>query len=447
MVGRSFRLMLTGVMLTIAAAPAGARALERPSIVVVTVDALRADRVSAYGYERPTTPSIDRILSRGVRFTAAHTVEPLTAPSLTSMLTSLPPEDHGTTRNGLRMAPGLGSLPKLLAKLGWRTAAFVGNWTLKDNLTGLGEHFEEYEGVFSRRRWFGLFNREATAEDLTDAALEWVRGEQAQRGAAPFFLWVHYVEPHAPYRYHSEEGARLGISENAGRSGRYDTEVAAADHQLGRLLDQLHKLVPAERLMVVVGADHGESLGEHGYWGHGRHLYEPTLWIPMGLSWPGHVEARTSDAPALITDLAPTVLGLMGVPVPGAFTGRDWSAPLLGGPAGGSDRLVCVQAHKGAVKLRHESDRARSQGLLEVGAVRGHLKELYRLEPGAVSRYDLKADPRETHDLAPVGAAPSRDLEVCIGTILEGLGRADELGAGVLDQDSVQRLKSLGYLE
>ncbi len=438
--------ILTGLMV-VAAASAWARPLERPSVVFVTVDALRADRVSAYGYERPTTPNIDRLLSQGVRFTAAHTVEPLTAPALTSMVTGLPPEDHGSTRNGLRMAPGLDSLPKELARLGWKTAAFVGNWTLKDHLTGLAEHFDDYEGVFSRRRWFGLFNREATAGDLTDAALEWVRSEQEQAGSPPFFLWVHYVEPHAPYRYQEQEGKRLGIPENADRSARYDTEVATADRELGRLLGELRKLIPEKRLLVVFSADHGESLGEHDYWGHGRHLYEPTLWIPMGLAWPGHVAPRTSDAPAVITDLAPTVLGLIGIPTPDAFTGRDWSGMLRGGAEQGADRLVCVQAHKGAVKLRHESDRARSQGLLEIGALRGRHKELYRLGPGSVASYDLDKDPGELTDLTPGEGHPSKDLQICIGTILDGLGRADELGATVLDKGSVEQLKSLGYLQ
>src|SRR6185295_11892589 len=115
---------------------------ERPNVLLLTVDTLRADRLSGLGYGRPTSPHIDRLLREGVSFRAARTVEPLTTPSLTSMLTSREPHSHGATRNGLRLRPGLASLPTLLRAAGYDTAAFVGNWTLRHKLSGLGEHFE-----------------------------------------------------------------------------------------------------------------------------------------------------------------------------------------------------------------------------------------------------------------------------------------------------------------
>ena len=120
---------------------------KKPNVVLITVDTLRADRISGYGYERPTSPHIDRLIADGVRFEEARTIEPLTSPALCSIVTSLYPHEHGSSRNGLRMRQGLPSLPKTLQAHGYRTAAFVGNWTLRDKLSGLAEHFEEFEEV------------------------------------------------------------------------------------------------------------------------------------------------------------------------------------------------------------------------------------------------------------------------------------------------------------
>ena len=161
---------------TFAFAGGSARAADPPYVLLVTVDTLRADRLSSYGYGRPTSPNIDALLERGLRFSRARTVEPLTNPALASMLTGIEPHRHGASRNGLRVEQGLESLPKILARNGWLTAAFVSNWTLKDNVSRLGEHFEEYGEVFTRRRWLGLLNAEATATDVTDEALEHLEG-------------------------------------------------------------------------------------------------------------------------------------------------------------------------------------------------------------------------------------------------------------------------------
>ncbi|HSM14967.1 MAG TPA: sulfatase-like hydrolase/transferase, partial [Thermoanaerobaculia bacterium] len=125
--------------------------LERaPDVLLVTVDTLRADHLSVAGYERPTTPNLDRLLGSGVRFEVARAVEPLTNPSLTSLLSSLPPHRHGATRNGIPARPDLVSLPGILERRGYATAAILGNWTLRDELSGLARHFETYRVIESR---------------------------------------------------------------------------------------------------------------------------------------------------------------------------------------------------------------------------------------------------------------------------------------------------------
>lgn len=427
---------------------ASVAAAERPrAVVIVTVDALRADRLSAYGYSRNTSPAVDALLDEGVRFDAARTVEPLTGPSMCTMITGVEPQEHAATRNGLRIREGLDSLPKVLAGHGWKTAAFVSNWTLKDNLTRLGEHFDHYGEVFTRRRWFGLLNSEASADDVTDGALEWVADHTKADSPSPFLMWVHYVEPHAPYRFHAEYADRLGITDkDPKRSDRYDTEVAMVDSAIGRLIDGIEDRVAADEIIVVFAADHGESLGEHDYWGHGRYLYEPSLRIPLGMRWKGTVEQRVIGRQATLLDVAPTVLDLLGFDRPETFTGVSWAEAVRGG-ALPAERSICYQAHKGAVHGEHDDDRKRSKGLLSVGVVREDRKEILRVKNNTHMLFDLATDPAEVTNLVTENGPPSDELLECLGTISEGLGALDRLTAKKLDDETIEQLKALGYIE
>jgi arylsulfatase A-like enzyme len=422
-------------------------AAEPPSILLVTVDALRVDRLSSYGYDRPTSPNIDSLLASGARFTNARTPEPLTNPAICSMVTGVPPHRHGASRNGLRMKEGLDSLSKILSHNGWRTAAFVSNWTLKDKITRLGEHFDHYEGVFNRKRWYGLLNSEATADHVTEVVIDWVDDHLDDNPDQPFLAWVHYIEPHDPYRFQKAHAARLGIrGANPSRSDRYDTEVAEVDHAIGTLLSWFGERVPTDDLIVFFAADHGESLGEHDYWGHGRFLYEPSLAIPMGFSWPGRIRPGTIDAQAQLLDVAPTVLELVGLPVADDFDGFSW-APVFGGDDQPANRSICFQAHRGAVQGAPESEMARSMGLLSVGRVVGHHKEIMRLKNHSYKAFDLANDPDELRSLAGGGQGPSTELLQCVGEIAAGLGSLDQLKPRKLDDETVEQLRALGYLE
>lgn len=422
------------------------QAQRKPSVLVITVDALRADRLSYNGYQRPTSPAIDELASHGARFSQASTLEPLTAPSMVTMLTSRPPHRHGATRNGLQMEDGLQSLPRVLGAHGWATAAFVGNWTLRDKTLGLGDHFDHYEAVLNRKRWLGLINGEATGEDLTEAAVDWL--DDHLDAGRPVLLWAHYVEPHAPYRFQSEWADRLGISRrSASRADRYDTEVAAADHWVGRLLAEVRDRIPTEDLIVVFAADHGESLGEHGYWGHGRFLYQQTVHVPMVISWPGHVPPQAIDDPAALVDIAPSVLGLLGLDPEPTFEGLDWSPKIRGGTVETAHRGLCIQAHKGAIHVKHDSDRARSVGLLRVGFIQDRRKLVLDIGSGDLEIYDLRTDPGERVDLGRDDGHPSDELLECVGDVTHGLGALDRLAATDLDDESVEQLRALGYLE
>ena len=436
------------VLLTLLSPISSVSAVSRPSVVVITVDALRADHLGSYGYARSTSPNIDRLMSEGLRFERAWTPEPLTGPAMCSMVTGLEPHVHGATRNGLRMQPGLSSLPKTLAENGWKTAAFVGTWTLKNNLTLLGEHFETYGERLERRRWFGILNSEATCEDVTDDALEWLREERKEGPEKPFFLWVHYIEPHAPYRFHEEYADRLGVNDDKlEKKDRYDTEIAAVDESIARLLAGVRQAVDEKDLLVVFTADHGESLGEHNYWGHGRYLYEPSLRIPLGIIWKGVIPEGSVSSQATLLDLMPTILDLVGVDVPVDLPGASW-AKTIHGAGELAERVGCYQAHRGAVHGgTHDEDRKRSKGLLWVGVIDGDLKEIVKVGRQVIQIYDLATDPGELDTLAPVDAKSSDELTACLARVAEGLGSLDQLATQKLDHETVEKLRALGYLE
>jgi arylsulfatase A-like enzyme len=260
---------------------------------------------------------------------------------------------------------------------------------------------------------------------------------------------VHYVEPHAPYRLQEEFAARLGVpaSEAASRSDRYDTEIAFVDREVGRLLAALDRVEPGDNNLVLFTSDHGESLGEHGYWGHGRNAFDPNLRIPLGLAWPGKVPAGlTISEPALITDLAPTVLGLLGLPAPAALTGYDWSAVISERAPVSGERVTSFQAHKGAVLGHGEGGNARAGGLLEVAVLKQGRKEILRLS-GARRLFDLRNDPRESKNLAAGDARPSPALADWLSRVQQGLKSLGNLPAAELDPESIERLKALGYID
>jgi arylsulfatase A-like enzyme len=417
-----------------------------PNVLLVTVDTLRADRLSSYGYRRPTTPHIDRLLAGGVRFAQARTVEPLTNPALASLLTSSYPHEHGATRNGLRLRPGVPSLGRVLGQRGFRTAAFVGNWTLRDEISGLAEHFETYRQITSRRRWL-VVKGEATADDLTAAALEWLAALRRDSADRPFLLWVHYVEPHAPYRTQTQFVRRLGYPEKRelGAAQRYDTEVAFVDAAIGGLLAGVGRLAGGDTMVAFAG-DHGESLGEHGYWGHGRHLYENNLRVPMGIAWEGKLAPAVIAAPASLLDVAPTVLGLMGYPALRDTRGFDWT-PVLRGRASPPSRPGYFQAHRGAVQSVEDGRRARRRGLLEVALLVDGRKETLRLRAGERLLVDVHADPGDQRNLADHRSTPSSQLLRWRQLVEQGLLSADKLPPPAIDRETEEQLRALGYTD
>ena len=421
-----------------------------PNILLVTVDTLRTDRMSSYGHERLTSPHIDELLASGARFAQARTPVPLTGPAMASVMTSLPPHEHGATRNGIGMRSQLVTFTDILQRRGYRTAAFVGNWTLKPGLVGLAEHFETYEALLDRKRWFGLMKREATADDLNEAALSWLEDQVEDGLNRPLFLWIHYVEPHAPYELHREYVEQIGVKVGGSLlspRNRYDSEIAFVDDRVGGFVKRTKELLRDAKPLVVFASDHGESLGEHAYWGHGRHLYEVTLHVPMGIAWPGRIAPQTVDAPAMLQDLAPTVLSLIGLPVPGHFQGFDWSSVLAGEEASPAERVTWHQAHRASIQPRESVEKIRERGLLAVGRVSAGKKEIYRVETSRHRIFSLAEDPGERNNTVGERTPPSRELQAWLRDVQQALVRADELPPPSLTDEDLDALRALGYID
>src|SRR6266571_7281903 len=248
-------IFLLTTMMSDAACRAGASRSsppDRPNVLLVTIDTLRADHVGCYGYKAASTPTIDALAKRGVRFETALAHAPLTGPSHASILTGRIPPGHGFRNNsGFTLSPRVKTAAEDFRQRGYRTAAFVSGFPL-DRRFGFDRGFETYDDHLPRgndRRRTPYVER--TADRTTEAALRWMDGARA--GAAPFFLWVHYYDPHAPYEPPADLLARFP-------SSPYDGEIAFVDAQLGRLLRRLEERSP--RTVVLVTADHGEALGE-----------------------------------------------------------------------------------------------------------------------------------------------------------------------------------------
>lgn len=268
----------------------GATAAHRPDVVLVTVDTLRPDALG-WVAGRNQTPVLDRLAATGAAFPAAVSPAPVTLPSHASMLTGLEPLRHGAVDNGRPLPAEIPVLAERLRRAGWRTAAFVSGAPLTRPF-GLDRGFDVYDDRLPHR---GIERR---AADTAAAAVEWL-GRQTQ---SPVFMWVHFFDPHDPYE-------AAGPPSASAREA-YEAEVRAVDTALAPLLG-LPRLADA---LVVMAADHGEGLGEHGEMTHGLFVYESTIAVPLVLRWPERIKPGRSSAPVRLVDITPTVLDLLALP-------------------------------------------------------------------------------------------------------------------------------------
>ncbi len=390
-----------------------------PNLVLVTIDTLRADRVGAYGYARASTPVLDGLAREGVRFSRAQAAVPLTGPSHATILTGLYPPVHGVRDNvAFPLDPRHTTLAARLKARGYRTAAFVGAYPVAKDF-GFGQGFDHFdEALHAGAAGEGA---ERPGNEVADAAVRWLEGERR----APFFAWVHFYDPHAPYE-------PPGAYAETYRDRPYDGEVAFADSQLGRVLEGLEAAGRGRDTVVAVLADHGEGLGDHGEATHSVLVYESTLHIPLILRGPDLPAGRVVDERVGTVDLVPTLLALLGVPRPEGLTGRDLSPSWRGG------RLPREPLYAESLFAR-----------LNCGwsSLRTWTDGDFKLIAGADQElYDLARDPSETRNLASQEQARVLSLA---GSLRAALGRMTPQGDAArpvaLSPEQEERLRSLGY--
>jgi arylsulfatase A-like enzyme/Tfp pilus assembly protein PilF len=389
------------------------------NVLLVTIDTLRADALSAYGGPAQT-PNLDRLAGRGARFTFAHSHTVVTLPSHTSILSGLLPYEHGMRDNsGFRVRPGTATLATRLKARGFATGAFVGGFPLTKRF-GLTPGFDVYDDQMPETRGaIEISMPERRADIVVSRALDWMGRQTTQ-----FFEWVHVFDPHSPYRPPADFAAQYA-------SQPYYGEVAFVDRALGPLFDRLSSL--SRPTLVIVTADHGESLGEHGELTHGMFAYEATIHVPLIVA---RVDPRASAAPSGVVvdspvrhiDIVPTVLEAVGADPDPKLLGASLRTA-IGGAAG--DRPSYFESM--------------TYNLVRGWApLRGVLSERNKyIDLPIPELYDLRADPKEAQNLA----SAQRDRLQVLTNLLRTYNVAPPNRPGQETAEAAAALRSLGYVQ
>ena len=395
------------------------------NVLLVSIDTLRPDHLGAYGDPAAQTPIIDALARRGVRFTNASTVTPLTLPAHTSLLTGTFPAWHGVRDNGgFYVSDDQTTLAEVLKARGYRTGGFVGAFVL-DGRWGIAQGFDRYFDDFdlSKYEGRGLDAVQRPGAEVVDRAIAWL-DEDRQR---PFFAWVHLYDPHTPYDAPEPFRSRFPAT----LTGAYDAEIASADAQVGRLLARLEASGQLDSTLVVLLGDHGESLGEHQEQTHGFFVYDATVRIPLLVAGPG-VPVRQVDDVVRIVDVMPTVLDALGVPPPKPVQGRSLR-PLWNG-----ERLDLMAFAETFYPRYHYG----WSDLQTIADGRYKLIAAPRRE-----LYDLREDPGETRDIAAANAARADALERGLHDMLGRLASKEpQKTPQPMDPEAEERLRALGYV-
>lgn len=385
------------------------------NVLIVTLDTTRADLLAAYGSNKVETPALDRLSREGVVFEQATSPVPLTLPAHASLFTGLLPPHHGVRDNvDSPLGDSYTTLAEVLRENGARTAAFVGS-AVVDGRRGLAQGFDIYsDGQHGNRN--PRLRRPANM--VVDEATAWI----TRRQTSPFFAWVHFYDAHAPYllpepyRTMYEDAPYLGA-------------MAFMDAQLQRLLRLLDQRQLTEHTLVIVVADHGESLGDHGEDGHGIFVYQSTLHVPLIVRAPGLSSKRVPDLVRLV-DVMPTVLDLRGLPQRAA-DGVSL-VPLMTG------RIAHLN-----LDAYSESMYPRRFGWAELRAIRADRFKFVKAPRPEL--YDLEKDPTEERNIYDERS----DLAALMGAALDQMARpspADAVKPTAPSSELIERLAALGYV-
>jgi len=409
------------------------------NVLLVTFDTTRADRIGSYGNDRIRTPTLDGLAEEGIRFANAVSVAPITAPSHSTILTGLYPTGHGVRDNGLFVLSEQNrTLAEILKDRGYATAAAVGAFPViarfgfdqgfdlfDDHLTGM---YEDYLGERTPKK--EMFFDERRAAQVNEAVIPWLEAREDE----PFFLWLHYFDPHQPFEPPPPYDQLYA-------DDLYDGEIAYSDSRLGHMLDQLKRMGKLDRTLIVMTADHGEGLGEHNEITHAVLAYDSTLHVPLIIRPPGlgTERARVIDARVGTVDIVPTILDLLGMEIPAEMHGQSL-APLW---AGDSDGSADASAYTPQYYAENLSPRL-THGWGELRVIYdGDHKYIHGPRP---ELYDLSADPDELVDLSAADPGQAQRLREALAVFIQEHAAEQAATTQALDPELVSRLQSLGYL-
>ncbi len=398
-----------------------------PSVLLITIDTLRADHVACYGYAPVETPAMDGLAAEGARFENAYAQVPITLPSHAVILTGTYPMFNGVrdfTSPGL--PAGIPTLAEMLRRKGYRTAAFVSSYAL-NSMWGLNRGFEVYDDSvgLDPGRSTDIFLLERRGDRTVDRMLDWLN----QQGSAPFFVWLHLYDPHSPYR-----PPEPYLSKYAGHP--YDGEIAFDDAQVGRVFARLKELHLFDKTAVLLLSDHGESLGEHGEDEHGFFIYSATLRVPLIVKLPGDsLAAKVVSEPVGTVDVASTIAQLCGIPAAQtrSFQGRSLIRALSTQPSGEEQTVYAESYYPRDSFGWHEL-----RGLI---SPRGKYIDAPRPE-----LYDLGRDPAERTNLVSSSASVAAALREKLVEFERRYSGQATSSLAKLDPETVERLRSLGYV-
>ena len=399
---------------------------EQFNFMVVTLDTTRADRMGAYGFDGVQTPVIDSLAREGILFQRAYAVTPLTLPSHTSLFSGTYPPHHGVRDNGGFIVPDeITTLAEIYKSSGYETAGFVAAYVL-DARWGLDQGFDTYVDDFDVKgqRFIAMGGVQRPANEVIDTALKWM----GQQRSTPFFLWVHLYDPHAPYEAPEPYKSRYPGSP-------YLAEIAFTDNQIGRLIEALEMSGKRDETFIIVAADHGESLGDHGEIQHGFFIYEGATHVPLIISTPFEEIAgvQATEVVSLI-DVMPTILDMSGLEIPEAVQGQSLTSLFLEGAA-----LETRFVYSETFYARYH------YGWSELTAIQDERYKLI-MSPDP-ELYDLAEDPGETINLAVTEKDLYESLEATADQFIDEIGEGGTSGEFMaVDEDTLAKLASLGYI-
>lgn len=383
-----------------------------PNIVLITMDTTRLDHLGCYGAVAHT-PTIDSLAAAGVRFDNAFATYPVTLPSHASIMTGKTSVFHGVRDNaGYVLEASHVRLAERLAQAGYQTGAAVSAFVLAEQF-GLAQGFDTYDDRFYTER---------SGVRTTHAALRWIDQISTK---LPYFLWVHYFDPHTPYRP-VEPYRSLDLSSD------YAKEIAAMDGAIGELLDGLRQRGRLENIVICLTADHGEGLGDHGEGEHGLFLYDETMHVPLILTYPG-APAGMAVAPAVSTvDIAPTLIDLAGAASLGAVDGANLM-PLVRGELWNPRRAPYAETYFPEFNYYYSHLKAMRTGRWKY------------IEAPRPELYDLHADPDELVNLLEAAPDTARIFRERLARYLAGAPPV-EVAESQISSEALERIQSLGYL-